>query len=63
MEETQRDVTPRKLVAMETGSFNPIRVKQPFLFELIELKRWEGNAKSVGTDSHQDAVAQAGWGS
>lgn len=38
---------------METGSFNPIRVKQPFLFELIELKRRKGNAKSIGTDSRR----------
>lgn len=30
------DISPsEEPVAMETGSFNPIRVRQPFVFELI----------------------------
>lgn len=36
LEERQQDVRPsEKQVAMETGSFNPIRVRQPFMFKLI----------------------------
>lgn len=31
----RRDVSPaQKRVAVETGSFNPIRVREPFLFQL-----------------------------
>lgn len=43
MEEKLRDIRlSEERVAMETGSFNPIRVRQTLRIQLIQLKRWEG---------------------
>jgi len=60
LEERQQDVRPsEKRVAMETDSFNPVRVRQPFIFKLIS-RGGNNEQNKWGQTSLWDAVPQIG---